>query len=202
MRNATTQPGKAPQRRGLAGAALALFTFATWAPAIHGEGAQDRFWQHKQWRSVATENGLGELQCTVLTGGDGDNRFSVAIDMDGNFQIEFREQLVRGYPSALHADDEILFTIEGAAPMTYEDVTVFDEQDEYGDRVLRAAIPSGYAADITGMMRKGTNLTVQRINPTTRQRELIQRFPLAGFTANLLKIGEWCAFDPNDIFGP
>lgn len=200
MRNARLHSTHAATARTLSAALLLGCAFN--AVPAHAEDTMKQHWEHKQWRSVSYENGQGELHCSALAGADGDDTFRIDADTHGNFRIEFQELLVSGYPSNLQADDEILFTIEGKAPMTYDDVTVFDERDEYGDRVLRAAMPSGYAAEITGLMRKGEALTVQRVNATTHQHEVIKRFPLAGFTANLLKIGEWCSFDPNHILVP
>ena len=186
---------------------LTTLLLAAGASAAHGDAGTSRDWAHKDWRSVSYTDDAGKLHCIALTGGDGDNTFRVDVDSGGNFLLEFQEQLVRGYPANLQADDNLYFAVEGATPMVYDDVTVFDEQDEYGDRVLRATLPSGYAADFTGMLRKGSHLALYRRpagehDPETRSGELIHRFSLAGFTANLMKIGEWCAFDPNDIFTP
>jgi hypothetical protein len=177
------------------------------APVAFGNDAANRNWSHKDWRSVSYTDDAGKLHCTTLTGGDGDNTFRVDVDSGGNFLLEYEEQVVRGYPTKLGADDNLYLAVEGPASMAYDDITVFDEQDDYGDRVLRATLPSGHAAEFTGMLRKGTHLALFRRNddshdPGTRSSELIQRFSLAGFTANLVKIGEWCAFDPNDIFTP
>ena len=47
-----------------------------------------------------------------------------------------------------------------------------------------------------------TSVTVWRENPRTRKAAAVHKFSLAGFTANFLKLAEWCGFDPNRLKTP
>ena len=59
---------------------------------------------------------------------------------------------------------------------------------------------SGSTPEVTRVMRSASTLSVLRDNPRKKQQEVLHKFSLDGFTANFLKLAEWCKFNPDKMF--
>ena len=55
------------------------------------------------------------------------------------------------------------------------------------------------AADIISAMRAATSIAVTSQDRRGGRQSTVHKFPLAGFTANFLKLSEWCGFDANRL---
>lgn len=172
-------------------------------PSAFAQGAKENFWQYKDWRSF-TETGKKGTLCKAMTGGDGDHMFVVQIEpRGGNAWFYFQEQIHRGGKAIMKKDDEIVFQLDGKQPKRYDyDVSVMLGVNADGIPEAKASMPGGYAPEFIRAMRSSSSLTVLRENPGMKKQEILYKFSLDGFSANFLKLAEWCKFDANKLFQP
>jgi hypothetical protein len=142
------------------------------------------------WRS-ATENGA--------IGGDGGNSFEVSANAPGDISLLYREQTSRGIKPALKKNDSIAIRLDDKKQSTFDDTRVTVGVDADGIPVATVGLPGGYSAEVVRAMREATSLLILSEDPRTRKQVVVQKFSLAGFSANFLKLSEWCGFDPNKL---
>lgn len=171
---------------------------ATPAPA---QAPKEQFWGHKEWRSTTETTKAGKT-CNTSTGGDGDPRFVVSVQPGGlNGAIYFEEQGVRGHATRMRKNDDILFKFDGKASKAYgNDILVHVGVGSDGIPEASATLVSSLMPEVTRVMRSSSSLTVLRENPRKKQQEVLHKFSLEGFTANFLKLAEWCKFNPDKMF--
>lgn len=170
------------------------------APPLLAQGSKDNTWENKQWRSHTESAGKRKL-CRTMTGGDGDHSFAVQVEGGGyNAWFYFQEQINRGGKPILQKDDEIVLKLEGRKTVVYDyDVSVMLGITRGGIPEAKAAMPGGYSPEFIRNMRASDSLTVLRINPRSKKQEVLHKFSLDGFTANYLKLSEWCKFNPDKL---
>ncbi len=177
---------------------LAAGWAATHAPA---QAPKEQFWEHREWRSYTETTKAGKT-CKTSTGGDGDPRFVVSVQPGGiNGSIYFEEQGVRGHAPQMRQNDDILFKFDGKVSKVYGyDILVHVGIGSKGIPEASAAMVSSSTPEVTRVMRSASSLTVLREDPRKKQQEVLHKFSLDGFTANFLKLAEWCKFNPDKMF--
>lgn len=167
---------------GLLVVGVALLNQATYA---------EEFWSHKDWR-VSADNG----QCTVLTGGDGDDSFVLRFERGGvNASASYQPIMMRGYPVSIAPDDHLSVLIDGKL-WEVDELLAGDRTDEWGDYIITAGLPGGLVPTLISALRSGQTLSLQKAGADGTT---LATFSLAGLTANLLKAAEWCAFDADKL---
>lgn len=155
----------------------------------------ERTWSHKDW-SAAFEAG----RCAISTGGDGAGNFEIQFEMGGfNGEASYLPIVYSNLPLPLRPEDEFEILINGAASGFGPEFGFYDGDDGYGRYMVGAALTGGFVPDLVAAFRRGDHVAVRVI----RQGEapfVIDEFSLSGFTANYLKISEWCHFDPDNLF--
>lgn len=170
------------------------------APA-QAQAPREQFWEYKEWRSYTEVTKAGKT-CKTLTGGNGDPKFVVSVQPGGiNGAVYFEEQGVRGYATVMRKNDDILFKLDGKVSKVYGyDILVHAGVSSEGIPEASAAIVSSSTPEVTRVMRSSSTLSVLRDNPRKKQQEVLHKFSLDGFTANFLKLAEWCKFNPDKMF--
>lgn len=151
----------------------------------------EQFWSHKDWR-VSADQG----QCTVLTGGDGDDSFVLSFEKGGvNASASYQPIMMRGYPVSIAPDDHLSVLIDGKL-WEVDELLAGDRTDEWGDYIISAGLPGGLVPTLISALRSGETLSLQKAGADGTT---LATFSLAGLTANLLKAAEWCAFDADKL---
>ncbi len=151
----------------------------------------EQFWSHKDWR-VSADQG----QCTVLTGGDGDDSFVLRFDKGGvNASASYQPIMMRGYPVSIAPADHLSVLIDGKL-WEVDELLAGDRTDEWGDYIISAELPGGLVPTLISALRSGQTLSLQKAGADGTT---LATFSLAGLTANLLKAAEWCAFDADKL---
>lgn len=171
------------------------------APTL-AQAGKDLSWEYKDWHSSTEISGKGKKTCQASTGGDGDDFLVVSATPGGDISIHYREQTYRGTKPALAKTDAISFRLDDKKQSVFADALVTLDVDAEGIPVAIAGLPSGDSPAMVAAMRSATSVTVWRENPRTRKAAAVHKFSLAGFTANFLKLAEWCGFDPNQLKTP
>lgn len=163
------------------------------AGAANAAAPQPEYWGHKDWRSFGDLNMRGDYECQAMTGGDGDNSFLVMAGTGGDVSVYFDEVTARGYPTNLQNGDYLRFVITGAQPVVVGDVIAYVDE---GIPLAQAGPPGGDSPWVVKALRAGSTVRVER-ETAGGGFELLGEFSLSGFTANYLKLAEWCGFDPD-----
>lgn len=183
------QPGESGSGRLLLASAAPTLRLAA--------AAQSQYWDHKDWRAMADSNMRGEFECRAWTGGDGNDSFVLVATRSGEVTVYFDEATARGYPTNLQEADTVQFVVTTPRPMLFDDVSVLVDIDEEGIPLAHAGTPDGYTPELVRALRAGHTVRLERENPSTGVYEVVSEFSLSGFTANYLKVSEWCGFDPD-----
>ncbi len=156
----------------------------------------EEFWSHKDWH-VSVEN----ARCRMVTGGDGNDTFSLSFERGGfNAAAAYEPLTMRGYAPSVVPNDELALLINRKPHHLGDELSVHEGRDEYGDSFVAASIPSGLVGDLIAALKSASSLEVQKTEhdkPRT-----LAAFSLSGFTATLLKAAEWCEFDPQQLPAP
>lgn len=178
--------------RSLAAALLAASAFAAPAGALTDP---ERVWDHKDWRSAFQAG-----QCAISAGGDGAGRFEISFDMGGfNASARYLPIVYSSMPMPLKPDDEYEILINGAVSDFGSEFWFYDGDDGYGRYMVGASLTGGFTPDLIEAFRRGDHVAI-RVMRVGEQPFIIDEFSLSGFTANYLKVSEWCHFDPNNLF--
>ena len=171
------------------------------AASTQAQAPKEQFWEHKEWHSYTEINKAGKT-CITSTGGNGDPRFVVSVQPGGlNGTVYFEEQGVRGYATQLRKSDDVLFKFDGKVSKVYGyDILVHVGVSSDGIPAASAAMVSSSTPEVTRVMRSASTLSVLRDNPRKKQQEVLHKFSLDGFSANFLKLAEWCKFNPDKMF--
>ena len=160
-------------------------------------GAEDSFWEHKDWRTYAESDAHGVRHCTAMTGGDGDNMLELHATTAGGVSLRFEEQTYRGLKPFLQETDLLSFRVNSSPVTDSGDLHPSLGYDADGIPVATAGVPAGAAVSLLAAMRSATTLTVLHSRGPGDAPDAIGEFSLAGFTANYLKAAEWCGFEPD-----
>lgn len=175
---------------------------AAWTTAsAQAQAPKEQFWEHKEWRSYIEITEAGKT-CITSTGGNGDPRFVVSVQPGGlNGTVYFEEQGVRGHATQMRKNDDIVFKFDGKVSKDYGyDILVHVGVSPDGIPAASAAMVSSGTLEVTRVMRSASTLSVLRDNPSKKRQEVLHKFSLDGFTANFLKLAEWCKFNPDKMF--
>lgn len=154
-------------------------------------------WQHKDWRVMVDAIDDGGLECLAFTGGDGDDSFWLRARRGGRIRIEYAEATVRGYPTRLTRGDRIVLVVSGRDRTAVQPLDVAVGVGADGIPFANAVVPDAALPGLLAQMRAGVALTVQRVRSADDAPETLAGFSLLGFTANSLKVAEWCDFMPD-----
>ncbi len=159
---------------------------------------QDPSWAFKDWRAFA-EGPVRARQCGALTGGDGSPSLRVSAAASDEVAIFFAEPTSRGIRPAMKADDRIGFRLDDKRASVFEATVVNVGVDKDGIPYANAGLSGPSAAIMITAMRAATSVKVVSLDRRSGKQSAFHEFSLAGFTANFLKLSEWCGFDANRL---
>lgn len=152
-------------------------------------------WSHKDWRA-----GYEGGRCAIWTGGDGAGTFEISFETGGyNGSASYLPIVYSNYPLPLREDDEYELIVNNRASGFGSELWFYDGMDGYNRYMVGATLTGGFVPDLIATFRRSDTLAIQ-IWPTGKAPYIADDFSLSGFTATYLKISEWCAFDPDNLF--
>ncbi|MEO1092522.1 MAG: hypothetical protein AAFX81_18020 [Pseudomonadota bacterium] len=158
------------------------------------DAAAEQEWSHGDWH--ASKNGNF---CAIWTGSDGKGTFSIELDTGGfDASATYLPVWYRGHTAPLRLNDRIALVIDDHETWLSEEMGMVDGEDEWGEYYVAASLTAGFVPELIDVLKRSDRLDVRR-RRSGGETVTIDDFSLRGFTATLLKIAEWCRFDPADL---
>ncbi len=169
---------------------------AIWGGAAHASDPINT-WAHNDWTALQYDG-----YCEIRTGGDGDGTLAVTFDTGGyNPSLAYTPVFIRGYSTPIDMDTYFRVFIDTEETYFGEELFAYSHFNEWNETVASAGLTPGFVPDILAQMRGGIRIAFEVKNVGALP-AIYDDFSLMGASATLLKISEWCSFNPNALATP